>query len=162
MPQELQEVGEPFGDKIRRMLDEAKRTQADVADAAELAPAVVSRIMSSERPPRMEHILALARALEVSPGTLVLGTSASSVLGEWVPRTQLDAEAKCRAEAQRELDVARSKLAEREGRLRSLDLRRKAEHVGIAADPGGRGGRFRAISAEFVRSDEIVRWLSTS
>jgi len=104
-----------FAHRIRELLDAKKQTIADLADRAELAASLVSKLLTetdaARREPRLEHVLAIARALEVAPRELVLGTTAELLLGEWVPRREFDEESKARSEAQTEAAQLRTELA---------------------------------------------------
>lgn len=106
---------ENFGRRVRDLLETKKLTIAELADRAELAPSLVSKLLTDtdaiRREPRLEHILAIARALELPPGELVVGTTAEALLGEWVPRTEFEAESKTRSEAQSEAAQLRTELA---------------------------------------------------
>jgi transcriptional regulator with XRE-family HTH domain len=96
-------------------MNERRMTIGDLAERAELDPSLVSRLLaataSARREPRIEHILALARAFEVTPGELVEGTEATSVLRDWVPRAEFDAEATARVQAQTQAAESRTELA---------------------------------------------------
>lgn len=104
-----------FAQRVRELMSERRMTQAELAEKAELAPSLVSKLLTesegSRRDPRVEHILALARAFELTPGLLVAGTTAAGVLSDWIPRIELEAESKLRAEAQSEAARLRTELA---------------------------------------------------
>ncbi len=106
---------ETFARRVRDLLDAKKQTIAELADRAELAASLVSKLLTeteaARREPRLEHILAIARALEVAPRELVLGTTAEALLGEWVPRSEFDEESKARGAAQTEAAQLRTELA---------------------------------------------------
>ncbi|HZI11634.1 MAG TPA: helix-turn-helix domain-containing protein [Myxococcus sp.] len=106
---------ESFARRVRGLLDAKKHTIAELADRAELAASLVSKLLTdtdaARREPRLEHILAMARALEVTPRELVLGTTAEAQLGEWIPRTEFDEESKARSTAQTESARLRTELA---------------------------------------------------
>lgn len=104
-----------FARRVRDLLDARKQTIAELADRAELAASLVSKLLTdtdaTRREPRLEHILAIARALELAPRELVVGTTAEALLGEWVPRAEFDEESKARSEAQSEAAQLRTELA---------------------------------------------------
>ena len=104
---------EDFGRRLRRLLEEGNLSQAELAEQAEVAPAAVSRLIAGDRVPHVDQVLAMARALGVTPGTLVQGTTAATVLDAWVTRAQFETEATMRAAAQVEVEVlAHVRLAE--------------------------------------------------
>ena len=108
-------AAETFGRRVREILDARKQTIADLAERAELAASLVSKLLTetdaARREPRLEHVLAISRALEVPPRELVLGTTAESLLGEWVPRAEFDEESKARSASQTEAAQLRTELA---------------------------------------------------
>lgn len=70
--------------RIRQLRDEKGLTQTQLAQKAELDSAVLSRLLSGEKTPRMEHVLALANALEINPIELIFGTEHENILEKWV------------------------------------------------------------------------------
>lgn len=104
-----------FSRRLRALLDEKRVTQAELAEKADLAPSLISKLAAeseeSRREPRLEHVFAIARALEMPPRELVVGTTAEVLLDEWVPRDELQAEAQARAEAQAAAAALRTELA---------------------------------------------------
>jgi transcriptional regulator with XRE-family HTH domain len=104
-----------FARRVRDLLDARKHSIAELAERAELAASLVSKLLTdtdaSRREPRLEHVLAIARALEIAPRELVLGTTAEALLGEWVPRAEFDEESKARSAAQTEAAQLRTELA---------------------------------------------------
>lgn len=104
-----------FGRRVRELIDKAGLTIAELGERTELAPSLVSKLLTetdaARREPRLEHVLAIARALELPPRELVLGTGAESLLSEWVPRAEFDAESTARAQAQSEAASLRTELA---------------------------------------------------
>lgn len=107
---------ESFARRVRRLMDERKFTVAELADRAELAPSLVSKLLTdtdaTRREPRLEQAFALARALEIQPLALVAGTSAHALLSDWVPREEFSQEAKARYEAQADAARLRTELAQ--------------------------------------------------
>ncbi|HXK16721.1 MAG TPA: helix-turn-helix transcriptional regulator, partial [Polyangiaceae bacterium] len=95
---------ETFSHRVRAILERDKITQGELAQRSELDGSLVSKLLTdtdaSRREPRIEHIIAIASALEITPRELVAGTEAEKVLGEWIPRAELAAESKIRAQAQ--------------------------------------------------------------
>jgi transcriptional regulator with XRE-family HTH domain len=106
---------ETFARRVRDLLDAKKQTIAELAERAELAASLVSKLLTetdaARREPRLEHVLAIARALEVPPRELVLGTTAETLIGEWVPRSEFDQESRARGAAQTEAAQLRTELA---------------------------------------------------
>lgn len=107
-------TAEPFARRVREQLDAKGLSLAELAERAELAPSLVSKLLTdtdaARRDPRLEHVLAIARALELAPRELVQGTNAEPLLGEWVPRAELEAESKARSAAQNEASKLRTEL----------------------------------------------------
>lgn len=103
-----------FADRVRELLAERRMSVTQLAVDADLDQSVVSRLLSenseTRREPRIEHILALARALDVAPGEIVAGTEAVGVLGAWIPREELEREIDVRVAAQREASQLRREL----------------------------------------------------
>jgi transcriptional regulator with XRE-family HTH domain len=62
-----------FGANVRRVRRERGMTQEQVALAAGLDTAVISRIEAGQREPRVTNIVRIAKALEVAPGDLFAG-----------------------------------------------------------------------------------------
>ncbi len=114
-----------LGDRVRKMLEEKGWSQAKLAEEADLAPPALSKLLSGERNPGMEHFLGLARALGLTPLELVNGTSAEAVLEQWVPRAELDGEARTRQEAQQAASKLRAEIAERDARILALEASNK-------------------------------------
>lgn len=104
-----------FAQRVRGLLDDRKQPLAELAERAELAASLVSKLLTdteaARREPRLEHILAIARALELPPRELVAGTTAEPLLSEWLPRTELEEESKARTIAQSEAATLRTELA---------------------------------------------------
>lgn len=115
---------ESFARRVRDLMDERKYTVAELADRAELAPSLVSKLLTdtdaARREPRLEHVFAIARALEVQPLALVAGTSTHALLSGWVPRQELSQEAKTRCEAQADAARLRTELAESRAEAKAL------------------------------------------
>jgi transcriptional regulator with XRE-family HTH domain len=57
-----------FGANVRRIRKKRGMTQEQLGLAASLDAAVISRIESGDREPRVKNILRIAKALEVPPG----------------------------------------------------------------------------------------------
>jgi transcriptional regulator with XRE-family HTH domain len=81
-----------FARRVREHLVSRNLTIAALAERAELAPSLVSKLLTetdaARREPTLEHVLSIARSLEISPGELVAGTGAERLLGQWVLRTE--------------------------------------------------------------------------
>lgn len=87
---------EPFGERLRQLLEELKppRTQKWLADESGVSAPTISRLIQGTRNPDTSTIEALAPVLGVDPEQLVLGTDASSRLEmsrQWVRRREYDA-----------------------------------------------------------------------
>lgn len=93
-------TAETFAERVRRLREAKKYTQNELADKAELAPAALSRILSGDRAPRMEHILALAEALAVTVSELTQGTEAAAAVEAWVSRERYEESESRRFEAE--------------------------------------------------------------
>lgn len=123
-----------FAERVRERASALSLTLADLAERAELAPSLLSKLLTEteavRREPRLEHVLALARALGVAAPELVAGTSAERLLGEWVPRGQYDEETRARGAAQAEAAVLRTELAGAAGE--ALALRGSIEELNQA------------------------------
>jgi transcriptional regulator with XRE-family HTH domain len=117
-------ASDSFAQRVRALLDARKMTLAELAASAELDASLVSRLLSetenTRREPRLEHCLAIARVLEMAPRELVGGTSAEPLLGEWIPRGELEAESKLRSEAQTDAATLRTDLAGARGEVAAL------------------------------------------
>jgi transcriptional regulator with XRE-family HTH domain len=104
-----------FGRRVRELIDKTGLTIAELGERTELAPSLISKLLTetdaARREPRLEHVLAIARALGLPPRELVLGTSAESLLGEWVPRAEFEGESAARTNAQSEAAALRTELA---------------------------------------------------
>ncbi len=104
-----------FARRVRDLLEGKRVSLSELAEKSELAPSLVSKLLteteSARREPRLEHVLVIARVLEMPPGELVAGTDAESLLGEWVPRTEFEAESKARITAQADSAKLRTELA---------------------------------------------------
>jgi len=113
-----------FARRVRERLDAKKHSLAELAERAELAASLVSKLLTdteaTRREPRLEHVLAIARALEIAPRELVLGTTAEALLGEWVPRAEFDEESTARSTAQTEAAQLRTELAGAQSEAASL------------------------------------------
>jgi transcriptional regulator with XRE-family HTH domain len=102
-----------FGERITALREARKMTQAQLARAAGLAPAALSRLLSGERGLRMDQAAALARALGVSVVELTENTTVEGIVNEWVPRTEYERADKARADVERELEAARTEALAR-------------------------------------------------
>jgi transcriptional regulator with XRE-family HTH domain len=113
---------EPFAERVRRLREERGWSQNELAEAADLAPAALSRVLSGERELRMEHLVALAWSLEITLTELVAGTTAAGIVIEWIPRARFEDSEKTRVGALRERDAARADAAARGAEADSLTL----------------------------------------
>lgn len=104
---------ERLNDRVKRLREAKQMKQGDLAVAADLDPAALSRILAGEREPRMEHLIAIARALDVTVAELVGGTDGDAALREWVSVDQFSASETGRLEALRNLELARVEIKAR-------------------------------------------------
>jgi transcriptional regulator with XRE-family HTH domain len=102
----------PFGQRILALLEELQpaRNQTWLAEQSGLSTAVVSRLISGKRSPKLEHAESMAPVFGLDVAVLLRGTDAESRLQEvidWVPRAHYEA--------------AISKMIEFESRNRELE-----------------------------------------
>jgi len=113
-----------FATRVREVMTQKGLSSAILAQRAELTPSLLSRLttenLSTRRDPQIEHILALARGLEVAPAELVADTEAEPILGQWIPREEFMKEVQARNEAQAEASELRTELAGVRSELKSL------------------------------------------
>ena len=113
-----------FATRVREVMTQKGLSSATLAQRAELTPSLLSRLttenLSTRRDPQIEHILALARGLEVAPAELVADTEAEPILGQWIPREEFMKEVQTRNEAQAEASELRTELAGVRSELKSL------------------------------------------
>jgi len=113
-----------FASRVREFMGQRDLTPAALARKAELAPSLLSRLTteneSTRREPQIEHVLALARGLEIAPAELVAGTDAESVLSLWIPREEFEKEVQARHKAQVEAAVLRTDQAGLKRELEAL------------------------------------------
>lgn len=60
-----------FGDNLAEMLDEARMTQRDLADAAGLSESSISRYINKEMAPSFKAIINISYALDCSVDDLI-------------------------------------------------------------------------------------------
>lgn len=113
-------------------LRSGKFSQTELAERADLAPAALSRILSGERTPKMEHLLALASALEVTVAELVDGTDAASAISDWVRREDYEAVEAKRLQIEKELLAERAQVQALGAEGRSLKAQMSALQTEIA------------------------------
>ncbi len=113
-----------FASRVREVMTQRGITSVVLAKSAALTPSLLSRLIteteSARRDPQIEHIIALARGLEMAPAELVAGTEAEQVLGQWIPRSELEKEVQVRLQAQAEAMELRVDLAGIRSELKSL------------------------------------------
>jgi transcriptional regulator with XRE-family HTH domain len=108
---------EPIQDRVRQLLKDKKNmTQAELAEAAGVAPAALSRFMNGAEL-KAEHFFGIARALGVSIVALVAGTNMQEALLEWVPRERYE-----QAETERLAAVTALEAAQAEARGRLAEI----------------------------------------
>lgn len=106
---------EQFSRRVRADLETKHMTVAQLAEKSDLDASLVSKLLTetdtSRREPRVEHIIAIARALDKTPHELASGTTAEAVLGDWVPRAELEKESAARVQAQARAGNLETELA---------------------------------------------------
>lgn len=100
-----------FRSRVKGLREKRGWSQVDLAREAGLAPALLSRLLSGERNPRMDHVSAIARALGVTVIELTEGTAVADVVKEWVPRAEFERADLARADAERDLEVSRAEAS---------------------------------------------------
>lgn len=75
-----------FTDHIRGLIKLSNASQANVAERAGISTAVMSRIVTGEREPNMDHAVAIAAALNVTVDELLRHTTAEHVTSKWVSK----------------------------------------------------------------------------
>lgn len=113
-----------FASQVREVMGQRGITSAVLAKSAELTPSLLSRLIteteSARRDPQIEQILAIARGLQMAPAELVAGTEAEQILGQWIPRVELEKEVQARLQAQAEAMELRVDQAGLRSELKSL------------------------------------------
>jgi transcriptional regulator with XRE-family HTH domain len=139
----MEDKPESFAERVRKLREGKNLTQGKLAELADLSPAALSKLLNDDRPPRMEHILALAKALGILPYELVLGTEAEASLRDWVRREELEQCEKGRIELLQQLDRAKAEAAFKTAEVQSL-----ADEVQHLVE------KVRRLEAELTRSSE--------
>lgn len=158
-----------FAGRVRILVALQGWSLATLAEKASLDPSLVSRLLSeredTRRLPQMEHVLAIARVLGVSPADLVVGTEVAHVLGDWVPRRELEAEVERRLEAQRAVLTRESDLAARASEAMALrselnmlrhDHREASERAARAEAELRTGQSDRRVAVATLRSEREI------
>lgn len=70
-----QDIAVAFGRRVRAVRDEAKMTQEELAEAAEVHPTFISNVERGYRVPTVPTLLKLAAGLGVKPSKLIDGIS---------------------------------------------------------------------------------------
>jgi transcriptional regulator with XRE-family HTH domain len=142
-----------FGERVKALREARSLSQGDVAEKAGLTPASLSRLLSGDRTLRMDQAVALARALGVSVIELTQGTTAEGVVSGWVPRAEFDQADRGRAEAEREVDLARA-----EGEARTAEVNALRESVRtLTARAAELEGEVVRLRADAARAEELSR-----
>lgn len=152
----------PFAERLREHVESDGRSLAEVARDADLDPSVVSRLAAKDagtrREPRLEQVIALARALGTTPAELIEGTDAASIFNDWVPRSQFDQEVSARLAAQRAVSAAEAEVARLEAQLALLrDEERRAQDALRTA-----GQRALKAESELTGTLRTVQHLETA
>ncbi|MBV6418692.1 MAG: hypothetical protein CMLOHMNK_03622 [Steroidobacteraceae bacterium] len=142
-----------FADRVKELREERKLSQNELAAAANISPASFSRILSGERPLRMDQAVALAQAIGVTVIELTAGTTAEGVVAEWVPRKEYEAADRHRADAEHDLERAKRDVQAT-----------KAENDRLRAAVGSLTSRIAtlesdlaAVKAEAARAAQLAR-----
>jgi transcriptional regulator with XRE-family HTH domain len=114
---------ETLGERVKRLREAKRMKQSELADAIGVDPTVLSRILSGDREPQLEQVIAIARALDTSAADLVQDTGKEQVLKEWVPIARLVEEEQLRVQVQNELANARRELIAQVAEIQALRLR---------------------------------------
>ncbi len=125
---------QPFGSRVRELLDRKNMSQAELAEKAGLTPPTVSKLLSDppQREVRLEDVFSFARALQTTPAELAHGTDAAKLVDEWVPRSHVEAEARARVEAQQALSKLTAEREAQDARIRSVETSAAAMREQIA------------------------------
>ena len=107
-------------ERLRQLIDDKQISQAALAEKADLGAAVLSRILTGDREIHFEHVLALARALEVTVPELLSGTDGEAMLREWIPAATFADETNLRAQAQAKAAELQVELTARNAELASV------------------------------------------
>jgi transcriptional regulator with XRE-family HTH domain len=123
-----------LGNRIRELLDKKNMSQAELAEKAGLSPPTVSKLLSDppQREVRVEDVFSFARVLQLTPADLAHGTDAENLVGEWLPRSYAEAEARVRVQAQQALSKLTAEREAQDARIRSLETSAKAMRAQIA------------------------------
>lgn len=151
---------EDFGDRVKALRDERKLSQNDLAKEAGISPASFSRILSGERPLRMDQAVALARALGVTVVELTAGTTAEEIVAEWVPRAEYEASDRLRTDAERDLCLARAELQASKaenGSLRDAVRSLTSQVSGLEADLASLQAKAARATALAEKNKELER-----
>lgn len=124
---------EKLADRVKRIREAKNLKQGDLAHAAKLDPAALSRILGGERDPRMDQLIEIAKALDVTVADLVGDTDAHHVLQEWVSMEQFAASETARLEALRNLELARVEISARLSEVEAMRATSQSQIARIAA-----------------------------
>lgn len=113
-----------FARKVRELMKSNEMPIAQLAEATNIEPSHLSRILSdndsTRRAPQFDHVLAVARALGVRVAELIDGTAITEAAFEWIPRAQFEKESKAREGAQSEATAARDAVASLRAQIDSV------------------------------------------
>jgi transcriptional regulator with XRE-family HTH domain len=145
-----------LAERVRELREARNWSQNDLAERAELPAPALSRILSGEREPRIQHLLALANAFEIAVFELVAETDAVDAVGQWVRRENFTEVDRARAGAMREAADLRSKVAARDQEIETL-RQRFAESVRQVEESNRTNTGLRAQAA---RAEQLSRELA--
>ncbi|MGO8994559.1 MAG: helix-turn-helix domain-containing protein [Polyangiaceae bacterium] len=156
---------ETLAERIQRLREAKGWSQAQLAEEADMAPAAVSRLVTGERPPRMEHLLALARALGVTLTELTIGTDAAGALRDWISRDDYERSERNLADAENELALVKAENESRLAEIKSLQkdvatltvgAERAAQELAASQAQAARAERLAEEKAELERTIRTV------
>jgi transcriptional regulator with XRE-family HTH domain len=148
---------EPFGDRLRRLLDERELSQKRLGELAEMDAGHVSRLINNKRPPSFADLKCLAVALTLPLDVLVAGSDAEAIAERElrvVPREEYDLVLTQLAEVRAELERARRDLAQAEADKDALAAERKAARAEAASCREERDDARREAAALRAQRDD--------
>lgn len=121
-----------FAKHLRSLIKAKGISQNEFARRAGMSQAVVSRIVSGTREINMEHAVRIAGVLEITTRELVFGTTAASVLSDWIPTAEFTRLEHERVAVCRELELARAEIAAKNAEISSLKSSLRASEARTA------------------------------
>lgn len=109
-----------FSNHLRGLINYGKLSQAGVAKRARISTAVMSRLVTGEREPNMDHAVAISAALEITVDELLQHTTAEHIAGKWVPKEAYSMLERKAIQVCRERDVLQARLDAEMARSESM------------------------------------------